>query len=59
MFDKVIVLAYDTTNIIIKLHTLAYVNNDTYAYDFLNENQKPVVITGKLKHNCVMLGVCC
>ena len=52
MFDKVILLAYDTTNIIIKLHTLAYVSNDTYACDIININQKPVVITGKLKHTC-------
>jgi hypothetical protein len=52
MLDKVIVLAYDTTNIIIKLHTLAYDNNDTYAYDIINGNQKPMVITGKLKHIC-------
>ena len=54
-----IVLAYDSTNIIIKLHTLAYVNNDTYAYDIINKNQKPVVITGKLKHTWDKLGVCC
>ena len=52
MLNKVIVLTYDTTNIIIKLHTLAYGNNGTDAYDIIIGNQKPVVITGKLKHIC-------
>ena len=50
MLDIVIVYSYDITNIMIFLHTLAYDNTDTYAYDIIHEKQKPVTLTGKSKH---------